>query len=55
MRIYPLATARAANPERFSSTTNPKILALPTTTWINKPTTNTALAADGNAGTELVA
>ena len=36
-----LATARAANPERFSSTTDPKILALPTTTWINKPAEET--------------
>ena len=50
-----LATAPAANPKRFSSITDPNILALPTTTWINKPTTNTALAANGNAGTELAA
>lgn len=32
-----LAAARAQNPERFSSTTNPKILALPTDAWINNP------------------
>ena len=50
-----LATARAANPERFSSTTDPKILALPTTTWINKPATNTAPATERNAGTGLAA
>ena len=32
-----LAAARARNPERFATTTDPKILALPGTTWINKP------------------
>ena len=31
------AAARTANPERFNSTTDPKILALPAATWINKP------------------
>lgn len=31
-----LQTARAANPHRFSTTIDPKILALPGTTWINK-------------------
>ncbi len=36
-RSATLAVARAANPERFSSTLDPKILALPDTTWINKP------------------
>lgn len=32
-----LAAARAANPQRFSTTTDPKILALPDAAWINKP------------------
>ena len=32
-----LADARALNPERFTTTTPPKILALPDTAWINKP------------------
>jgi transposase InsO family protein len=36
-RSATLATARALNPERFSNTLDPKILALPDTTWINKP------------------
>jgi hypothetical protein len=37
-----LQAARAATPHRFSTTIDPKILALPGTTWINKPldTTN---------------
>ncbi len=38
-----LATARARNPERFSTTTDPKILALPSTTWINQPTETTTI------------
>jgi hypothetical protein len=36
-----LATSRAANPHRFSANSDPKILALPGTTWINKPQTTT--------------
>jgi putative transposase len=32
-----LATARAANPERFSTTSTPKILNLPEVAWINPP------------------
>lgn len=32
-----LAAARAQNPARFSSTNDPKILALPTDAWINSP------------------
>jgi len=32
-----LAAARTAHPERFSSTTGPKILNLPEAAWINKP------------------
>lgn len=37
-RAATLAAARARNPERFGSTTDPKILALPTDAWINNPT-----------------
>jgi transposase InsO family protein len=36
-RAQVLAAARAANPERFATTTDPKILALPDAAWINKP------------------
>ena len=36
-RSATLATARALNPERFSSNLDPKILTLPDTIWINKP------------------
>lgn len=36
-RSATLAAARARNPERFSTTADPKVLALPSTTWINKP------------------
>jgi putative transposase len=32
-----LTAARAANPERFTTTQNPKILTLPETAWINPP------------------
>ena len=32
-----LAAARAKNPERFSTNADPKILALPSAAWINKP------------------
>ena len=32
-----LAAARARNPERFTTNTDPKILALPSAAWINKP------------------
>lgn len=32
-----LAAARTAHPERFTSTADPKILAIPDTAWINKP------------------
>jgi len=38
-----LATVRAANPHRFSTNSDPKILALPGTTWINKPLTTTEM------------
>jgi putative transposase len=36
-RSVTLAIARAANPERFSSSTPPKILQLPDSAWINPP------------------
>ena len=36
-----LAAARAAHPERFTTTDDPKILAISNTAWINKPTDNT--------------
>jgi len=38
-RSAALAAARAANPERFSSNTDPKILELPESAWINQPAT----------------
>ena len=36
-RSVTLSAARALNPERFSTSTDPKILALPGSAWINKP------------------
>ena len=36
-RSATLAAAHAQNPEWFSTSADPKILALPSTTWINKP------------------
>jgi putative transposase len=36
-RAATLALARAHNPERFTSTTPPKILAVPDAAWINPP------------------
>jgi putative transposase len=36
-RLATLDLARAANPERFSSSTPPKILQLPDSAWINPP------------------
>ena len=36
--VHTLAAARTRNPERFTTNTDPKILAVPETTWINKPT-----------------
>jgi len=36
-RFATLTTARAINPERFSSSTPPKILQLPDSAWINPP------------------
>ena len=46
-RALVLAGARSRHPERFATTRDPKILAIPTTAWINQP-------AD-NAGIELAA
>jgi len=36
-RAAALAAARAAHPERFTTTADPKILALPEAAWINQP------------------
>jgi putative transposase len=36
-RSATLAKARAKHPERFTTTTDPKILALPGPAWINQP------------------
>jgi hypothetical protein len=36
-RSATLAAARARHPERFATTTDPKILALPEAGWINRP------------------
>jgi transposase InsO family protein len=38
LRHDTLTTARTTNPERFTTTTDPKILTLPDTAWINPPT-----------------
>jgi putative transposase len=40
-RAAVLATARARNPERFSSTQDPKILTIPDAAWINQPAAKT--------------
>lgn len=45
-RSATLAAARAQNPERFSTSADPKILALPSTTWINKPAEKVAQETD---------
>lgn len=45
-RSATLAAARARNPERFSTSADPKILALPSTTWINKPAEKTDKETD---------
>lgn len=44
-RSQTLAAARAKHPHRFTTTTDPKILALPGPTWINQPTETTQKAA----------
>ena len=38
-----LAAARSRHPERFATDQDPKILALPTTAWINQPADNTGI------------
>lgn len=45
-RSATLAAARAQNPERFATSADPKILALPSTTWINKPAEKTDKETD---------
>jgi len=40
-RALVLAAARARNPERFTTTQDPKILSIPTIAWINQPADNT--------------
>lgn len=41
-RSQTLAAARAKHPHRFSTITDPKILALPGPSWINEPKKTTA-------------
>ena len=43
-RSAALQTARQAHPERFSTSTDPKILALPQNAWINQPAAETPAA-----------
>ncbi len=43
-RSTALAAARQTHPERFATSTNPKILALPDNAWINQPATETPAA-----------
>jgi transposase InsO family protein len=42
-RATVLADARGRHPERFATTQDPKILAIPTTAWINQPADNTGI------------
>jgi putative transposase len=42
-RAAVLAAARGRHPERFATTQDPKILAIPTTAWINQPADNTSI------------
>ena len=42
-RSIVLAAARSRHPERFATDQDPKILAIPTTAWINQPTDNTGI------------
>jgi putative transposase len=44
-RSAALAAARAAHPERFNTSEDPKILALPVDAWINQPAAATSAAA----------
>lgn len=41
-RSAALAVARDAHPERFATEHDPKILALPTNAWINRPAETSA-------------
>jgi len=50
-----LAAARARNPERFTTTADPKILALPGTTWINKPPEKTKTDTESTTHKKLAA
>jgi len=42
-RAVVLAAARSRHPERFATTQDPKILAIPTTAWINQPADNSQI------------
>jgi len=42
-RAVVLAAARGRHPERFATTEDPKILAIPTTAWINQPADNSQI------------
>ena len=42
-RAVVLAAARSQHPERFATTDDPKILAIPATAWINQPADNTGI------------
>lgn len=44
-RALTLAAARGRNPERFTSTRDPKILSIPDTAWINRPAEKTETEA----------
>lgn len=48
-RAAVLAQARARHPHRFGTTTTPKILDLPDTAWINRPTQDTTQETDTTA------
>jgi putative transposase len=54
-RSATLAAARARNPERFTTTADPKILALPGTTWINKPLEKTETDTESTTRKKLAA
>ena len=42
-RAVALAAARGRHPERFATTEDPKILAIPATAWINQPADNSQI------------
>ena len=42
-RTAVLASARSRHPERFATSVDPKILAIPTTAWINQAADNTGI------------